>query len=114
MPTIRSVICSPGDHCAIASFPYLAAGETTTNEIDGQTAHAPPRRLTSAFRGCVRHLEAHGIIPRMSPPRLIVVCGLPGSGKTTLARELEASLDAVRMCPDEWMDALHIDLWDSA
>lgn len=46
--------------------------------------------------------------------RLIIVCGLPGAGKTTLARELEASLAAIRMCPDEWMDALHINLWDSA
>src|SRR5215470_14880089 len=62
----------------------------------------------------MRHLETRCMIRCMPSPRLIVICGLPGSGKTTLARELEASLDAVRMCPDEWMDALHIDLWDSA
>jgi molybdopterin-guanine dinucleotide biosynthesis protein len=39
-------------------------------------------------------------------PRLIVVCGLPGSGKTTLAKTLESRLRAVRFCPDDWMDAL--------
>jgi predicted kinase len=44
--------------------------------------------------------------------RLIVVCGLPGSGKTTLAKALEARLGAVRFCPDEWMDALLLNLWD--
>jgi predicted kinase len=44
--------------------------------------------------------------------RAILVCGLPGSGKTTLSRRLAAQLGAVRMCPDEWMDALAIDLWD--
>jgi predicted kinase len=44
--------------------------------------------------------------------RVILVCGLPGSGKTTVARQLAAELRAVRMCPDEWMDALDIDLWD--
>src|SRR5258706_5768903 len=44
--------------------------------------------------------------------RLIVVCGLPGSGKTTFAKALESRLGAVRFCPDEWMDALSLNLWD--
>jgi predicted kinase len=44
--------------------------------------------------------------------RLIIVCGLPGSGKTTLAKALESRLRAVRFSPDEWMDALSLNLWD--
>jgi predicted kinase len=44
--------------------------------------------------------------------RLIIVCGLPGSGKTTLAKALESRLGAVRFSPDEWMDALSLNLWD--
>src|SRR5713101_7200267 len=47
-----------------------------------------------------------------SGPRLILVCGLPGSGKTTLARALEGRLGAVRFSPDEWMDALSLDIYD--
>jgi len=34
---------------------------------------------------------------------LHVVVGLPGAGKTTLARRLETSLPALRLTPDEWM-----------
>lgn len=46
------------------------------------------------------------------PGRLVVITGLPGSGKTTLATELSSSLPAVRMCPDDWMMASGIDLWN--
>ena len=45
-------------------------------------------------------------------PRLIIVCGLPGSGKTTFAKPLEGRLRAIRFAPDDWMDALSINLWD--
>ncbi len=44
--------------------------------------------------------------------RLIVVCGLPGSGKTTLALALESRLHAIRFSPDDWMDALSVSLYD--
>ncbi len=42
--------------------------------------------------------------------RLILVCGLPGSGKTTLSRELEHRLGAIRLCPDDWLEALDFNL----
>ncbi|MEY2399367.1 MAG: hypothetical protein QOJ00_2541 [Actinomycetota bacterium] len=48
-----------------------------------------------------------------SPPRLVVTCGLPGSGKTTVARELARTLPAVRFTPDDWFAALHLDIWDA-
>lgn len=47
-------------------------------------------------------------------PRLILICGLPGAGKTTLARRLAAALPAVRLCPDEWLVDLGVDLFDEA
>jgi predicted kinase len=40
------------------------------------------------------------------------VCGLPGSGKTALARVLERRLRAIRFSPDEWMEALSLNLYD--
>lgn len=34
-------------------------------------------------------------------PTLILICGLPGAGKTTLAKRLESERGAVRQCPDD-------------
>ena len=45
-------------------------------------------------------------------PRLVLLCGLPASGKTTLARQLAESYGAVRLNPDEWKRALDADPFD--
>jgi predicted kinase len=45
------------------------------------------------------------------PGRLVIVCGLPGTGKTTFASSL-ARDGGVRFAPDDWMNALGLDLWD--
>jgi predicted kinase len=48
----------------------------------------------------------------MQRARLILICGLPGSGKTTLAKQLVQEVRAVRLSPDEWKHALDIDYYD--
>lgn len=45
---------------------------------------------------------------------LHLVCGLPGSGKTTLACQLERELPALRLSPDEWILALDGDPYDES
>src|ERR1043166_5557229 len=38
---------------------------------------------------------------------LILICGLPGSGKTTKAKQLELEQSALRLTPDEWIRPLY-------
>lgn len=45
---------------------------------------------------------------------LILFCGLPGSGKTRIAKQLETQTDAIRLCTDDWMADLDIDLHDES
>lgn len=40
-------------------------------------------------------------------PTLYLTCGLPGAGKTTLAKRLEQEAHALRLTGDDWMHELH-------
>jgi len=37
---------------------------------------------------------------------LVLICGLPGAGKTTLAKRMEVERNAIRLSPDEWIEAM--------
>lgn len=43
---------------------------------------------------------------------LFLLCGLPGAGKTTLAKQLEQTQSALRLCPDEWIATILADAND--
>lgn len=47
-------------------------------------------------------------------PTLFLICGLPGSGKTTLAKKIEAEHKALRLTPDEWMSQIVGDGYDES
>jgi len=47
-----------------------------------------------------------------SVTRLVLICGLPASGKSTLARHLAPEISAIRLDKDGWATQLGADLWD--
>ena len=47
-----------------------------------------------------------------SSTRLVLICGLPASGKSTLARQLAPKIPAIRLDKDGWATQLGADLWD--
>ena len=47
-----------------------------------------------------------------SSTRLVLICGLPASGKTTLARKLASTIPAIRLDKDHWTTQLGRDVWD--
>jgi predicted kinase len=49
----------------------------------------------------------------MSEVQLLLTCGLPGAGKTTLAKRLAAERHAACLTSDEWLWALGSTPWDA-
>ena len=47
-----------------------------------------------------------------SSARLVLICGLPASGKSTLARQIASHISAIRLDKDEWARQLGADVWD--
>src|SRR5207245_4041905 len=47
-----------------------------------------------------------------SSTRLVLICGLPASGKSTLARQLAPKIPATRLDKDGWVTQLGADVWD--
>jgi predicted kinase len=47
-----------------------------------------------------------------SSTRLVLICGLPASGKSTLARQLAPKIPAIRLDKDGWVTQLGADVWD--
>jgi predicted kinase len=47
-------------------------------------------------------MEHNGEV-RQAPPTLYVMVGLPASGKSTRAKQIERERQALRLTPDEWM-----------
>lgn len=47
-----------------------------------------------------------------SSTRLVLICGLPASGKTALARQLAPEFPAIRLDKDHWTTQLGRDVWD--
>lgn len=97
-------------------------------DTGGDPSHAPARRSYEKARflpiPVVHYFRSlaipepvaaneFSIVELENRPRLIIVCGLPGSGKTTHAKQIEQNLHAVRLCADEWMRAIGINLWAS-
>lgn len=42
----------------------------------------------------------------------MLICGLPASGKSTLARQLAPKISAIRLDKDGWVTELGEDVWD--
>lgn len=68
-------------------------------------------QFVARARGLLSCLAAFNYDARISKentiPTLHLICGLPCSGKTTLAKRLEVERRALRLSPDEWIATLY-------
>lgn len=67
---------------------------------------ARSRRCAFIHRSSLSAPSATGTLLPMTQPRLYLVCGLPGAGKTTRVRQIVREVNAVALCVDDWVQDL--------
>ena len=110
--------------CGAAWLARLTGGQ----EVPGSNPGSPTSEVPVSGRGVVPAPDRSRVVPgrpgvparclldsgTVDTPRLILTCGLPGAGKTTLAMRLAAERGAVRLTKDEWLWALGTTPWDES
>lgn len=76
-----------------------------TSKLQDRTAKSPHSDLIWSYMDFGKNVDKR--------PVLMLFCGLPGSGKTTVARERERETGAIRFSTDEWMADLGVDFFDA-
>ena len=89
-------------HSRRARERYEAVKVRLVEEVgDDRTAYTDGK--SDVVQSLLGDLDAH------LPPTLYMLCGLPGSGKTTRAKELEAAGEGVVLNADDWVWRLYPD-----
>jgi predicted kinase len=96
---------SPQPKLCSANPTPIPTPKTTANS-PGNIDHSRSRRLRAGGDSCYKSCMAK------SSTRLVLICGLPASGKSTLARQLAPKIPAIRLDKDGWATQLGADLWD--
>jgi predicted kinase len=118
----QALVCRVGTIDAVEEIPRRGVCEHLVpirqrGHRKGRRAPAPGRLHDSepTSTGDLRTSgEAHARIRDVetATTRLVLICGLPASGKSTLARRLASEIPAIRLDKDAWVTALGADLWD--
>lgn len=90
----------------------LSRALATTWRWDREDSLPHGRLLGLGWLDQVRALMTHRRRPGAHRPTLTILCGLPGSGKTTAADQIVRESGAVRLSADDWMARLGSSLWD--
>jgi predicted kinase len=113
-PVGEMIGVDPRSSCAVRFWlPFLGPPR---NSISASVGSGPAAdRTMGGTRSMKLALGMMAVVPkpdRLDAPRLVLMCGLPCSGKTTLANALAAETGALTLSPDAWMVQLEVDLWD--
>lgn len=90
----------------------LSRALATTWRWDREDSLPDGRLLGIGWLDQVRALMAHRRRSMTLPATLTIVCGLPGSGKTTAADRIIEATGAARLSADDWMTRLSSSLWE--
>ena len=94
------------------SRPPLGRGPTRRRRASGFARSVPRGAQIESIRA--RMWRNVRVWTAVSDARLLLTCGLPAAGKTTLARQLAAGRRALRLTQDEWLIALGSSPWDAS